>query len=273
MRTPPRGQSGKRDPEGLWSSQPSPELASREAALPFALGLLLSRYNHGAFQIDSKARRSQPSPRSSNQKQRWSESRRGGERSEDPRIALIAAAPPQNPPATWSVSTLWAHQRRAMTSPHRSQASHIIITAHCSEQEAVPSHTRLAIHKPSNNSLVNYYENLLDIMGIQISCVFTAYKKFQTPKEMMRADQKFDSFTTIRKKKKRRQGEARTLHCWLDWKMNVKLQQNHAGAPNHPTAAWSISIQTEKTLSHTHTHYTFIEKHEVVKWLKNTINN
>lgn len=40
----------------------------------------------------------------------------------------------------------------------------------------------------SHDNFVSYHEHLLVIMGIQMSCIFTAYKKFYKPKGTITAN-------------------------------------------------------------------------------------
>lgn len=167
---------------------------------------------------------SQSSPRTSNQKQTWSkrewwggrEGCGGGVRGKDSRTALII---PHPIPTTTTTSShmdsivLWAHQRGVMTSPQQSQASHIIITAYCSKSNpcSALTHTRTHTHKRERDRdlkrplhmLINYNGDLLDTMGVQISCIFLTVKgrTGKNPnkiKETIIGDLYFYTFTTSR---------------------------------------------------------------------------
>lgn len=67
-----------------------------------------------------------------------------------------------------------------MTSPQQSQASHIIITAYCSKSNPCSALTHTRTHteererdlKRPLHMLINYNGDLLDTMGVQISCIF-----------------------------------------------------------------------------------------------------
>lgn len=102
-------------------------------------------------------------------------------------------------------------------------------------------------------------------MGIQISCVCTAYKKFQTPRETRGADQ------SLQQSGKGVTGSQKSsLLAGLEKKTAIKPESSNRRVID------KLKFKHRKhshTYWHAHIQYTFIEKHEVVKWLKNTINN
>lgn len=78
----------------------------------------------------------------------------------------------------------------------------------------------------SHDNLVSYHVHLLVIMGIQMSCIFTAYKKFYKPKANLR-------LTHLQTPINGRLGIKRKLYFAIGCfqKSNGKLLSNHNGAP------------------------------------------
>lgn len=100
-----------------------------------------------------------------------------------------------------------------MTSPRQSQAQHIIITARCFKSNPYSGLTQTArrqeTHQPT--APVNCYEDLLDILGIQISCIFTAYEKVQKIPTMMG----HQNFTHVQSPKKGNAGMMGKLKVFI----------------------------------------------------------
>lgn len=164
-----------------------------------------------------------PSPRSSNQKQKMERMPVGGWGGlTDSRGALIIVSPPHTPLATWSVSCYeltrdesWLHHSRAK--PNTLLLQLVVLN----QTHTAASHKPLAIKKNLQpTTLVNYCEDLLDIMGIQISCIFTAYEKLHKILTMMG----HQNFTHVQSPKKGNAGMMGKLKVFIVWGTEAKLQ-------------------------------------------------